>query len=57
MAWTPESVRAEIEYRHETAREHRMINLVRTAGNAQPSWWRRLRTEHAAPRRTAATRG
>lgn len=46
MEWTPEAVRAEMDYRMETARRHNVVRQLREGADRRPSWWRRLRTQH-----------
>jgi hypothetical protein len=46
MEWTQEAVRAEMDYRLETARRHNVARQLRE-GIQRPSWWRRLRIQHA----------
>jgi hypothetical protein len=46
MDWTPEAVRAEMDYRLESARRHDVVRSLREARVRQPSWWSRLRTQH-----------
>jgi hypothetical protein len=46
MEWTPEAVKAQMDYRLETARQHDAVRQLREARNRQPSWWSRLRTQH-----------
>lgn len=46
MEWTPEAVKAEMDYKLETARRHAVARQARQAKSRQPSWWRRLRTQH-----------
>jgi hypothetical protein len=45
MEWTQEAVRAEMNYRLETARRQHTVRQLRE-GTRRPSWWRRLRTQH-----------
>lgn len=44
MEWTPEAVRAEVDRRHEEARQHALVRELRASGRSRPSWWRRLRS-------------
>ncbi|HEU5472165.1 MAG TPA: hypothetical protein VFV67_16045 [Actinophytocola sp.] len=46
MEWTPEAVRAEMDYRLETARRHQAVRRLRDSGGRRPHWWQRLRTRH-----------
>jgi hypothetical protein len=46
MDWTPEAVKAEMDYRMESARRHDVVRELRAARGRQPSWWSRLRTQH-----------
>lgn len=50
MNWTPEAVQAELEYRTEQAMGDRRTTLehLRGARASNPSWWRRMRTQHRA---------
>ena len=43
MEWTPEAVKALMDYRLEDARRYAVARELRAG---QPSWWRRLRTQH-----------
>jgi hypothetical protein len=43
MEWTPEAVKAEMDYRVEVARKHAAVRRLRDARGRQPRWWRRLR--------------
>ncbi|HEV2781445.1 MAG TPA: hypothetical protein VGX25_18845 [Actinophytocola sp.] len=43
MEWTPEAVKAEMDYRLETARRHAVVRKLREGRGPQPSWWKRLR--------------
>jgi hypothetical protein len=44
MEWTPEAVKAEMDYRLETARRHAVVRDLRRSRGRHPSWWRRLRS-------------
>jgi hypothetical protein len=46
MEWTPEAVKAEMDYRIESARRLNGVRQLRAARTTQPSWWSRLRTQH-----------
>ncbi|HEU5474578.1 MAG TPA: hypothetical protein VFV67_28360 [Actinophytocola sp.] len=43
MVWSPELVRAEVDRRHEAARNHAFVRQLRESRGTRPSWWRRLR--------------
>jgi hypothetical protein len=49
MNWTPETLRAEMDYRAERALGDRRTTFEqrRAAMQAHPSWWRRYRANHA----------
>ena len=55
MNWTPEAVRAEMDYRAEMAHGDRGTTLehLRGARASHPSWWRRVRTQHRATKHAA----
>ncbi len=43
LEWTPEAIKAEIDYRHGTIRadaEH--VRVVRRTSPRKPSWWTRV---------------
>jgi len=44
MMWTPETVKAEMDYRQQAAPHGETLEHVRAAREAHPSFWRRLRT-------------
>jgi hypothetical protein len=50
MNWTPEAVRAEMDYRVERALRDAQANDVRgyphSVRHGPVTWWRRLRTQH-----------
>jgi hypothetical protein len=46
MTWTPEAVKAEVDYRMENARQHSAVRALREARSGRPSWWKRLKTQH-----------
>jgi hypothetical protein len=46
MEWTPEAVKAEMDYRIESARRRNVARELRADRTPQPSWWSRLRTQH-----------
>jgi hypothetical protein len=50
MNWTPEVVRAEMDYRIERAvgdvRDSEQLAQLRAARERHQSWWRRLREQH-----------
>jgi hypothetical protein len=46
MEWTPEAVKAQMDYRLEDARRFATARQVRKARTRHPSWWRRLRSQH-----------
>lgn len=46
MEWTPEAVKAQMDYRIETARKYHTAKQVLRTRTRHPSWWRRLRTQH-----------
>lgn len=46
MEWTPEAVKAQMDYRIEDARRHHVASQLRKARTRHPSWWKRLRSEH-----------
>jgi hypothetical protein len=54
MEWTPEAVKAQMDYRLEDARNYAVVRQVRAARTGQPSWWRRLRTQHPTDTRRHA---
>lgn len=55
MNWTPEAVRAEMNYRVERALREAEINEARTYAHpvrhGPHLWWRRLRAQHRTPAR------
>ena len=56
MNWTPEAVRAEMDYREEQARggdPRTTADHLREARAKHPSWWRRVRTQHHQPKQAA----
>ena len=55
MNWTPEAVKAEMDYRTEQAHgdRHTTVEHLRAARESNPSWWRRLRTQHRSTHRAA----
>lgn len=46
MEWTPEAVKAQMDYRIETARRHNTAKQALRARTRHPSWWRKLRSQH-----------
>ncbi|HWM05697.1 MAG TPA: hypothetical protein VNP92_25435 [Actinophytocola sp.] len=50
MNWTPEVVRAEMDYRVERAlgdvRRGTTLEHLRAARTSNPTWWRRVRVAH-----------
>ncbi|HEV2778584.1 MAG TPA: hypothetical protein VGX25_04215 [Actinophytocola sp.] len=44
MEWTPEAIKAEVDRRHEDARNRALIRELRESRGPRPSWWRRLRS-------------
>jgi hypothetical protein len=46
MEWTPEAIRAETDYRLETARRYAVAREFRKSRSRHPSWWKRLRARH-----------
>ena len=48
MVWTPETIKAEVQRRHEGAQHNALIKQLRESGGASPSWWRKLRS-HPEP--------
>jgi hypothetical protein len=58
MNWTPEVVRAEMDYRVERAlgsdlRNGTTLAQLQAARASHPSWWRRMRTAHREHNPTA----
>jgi hypothetical protein len=43
MNWTPEAVKAQMDYRIEDARRHATVTEFRKTHTRHPSWWRRIR--------------
>ncbi|GLZ29629.1 hypothetical protein Lesp02_18190 [Lentzea sp. NBRC 105346] len=47
--WTPEAIKAEIDYRREDALRHRGYTSLRSS--RQPSWWHRVTHRIPEPRK------
>lgn len=48
MAWMPENVKAEMDYRLEEARRFSSARNHRDPSARRQAWWRKLRNSHAA---------
>lgn len=46
MQWSPEMVKAEMDYRQRAARKGAELEHLRAARQAHPSMWHRLRSRH-----------
>lgn len=47
MNWTPEALKAEMDYRVERALQEADVEAARRhLREEHPAWWRRLRTQH-----------
>jgi len=44
MVWTPETIKMEVDRRHEDAQQDALVRQLRESRGPSRSWWRKLRS-------------